>query len=77
MRTLPPGATIADHDRMRVFPAGLVTMVLCGAAQAGEQPTQPGRPLLQPPPLTIASPITDRFVVRAMYFRSTVSTTAR
>ena len=53
--------------------------ILCGAAQgrAEEPASQPQRPLLQPPVMQIASPITDRFAVRVMYFRPTVSTTAR
>lgn len=53
--------------------------ILCGAAQgrAEEPSTQPQRPLLQPPVEEIASPITDRFAVRAVYFRPSVSTIAR
>ena len=53
---------------------------LCAAAQAlpAEPPAeQPQRPLLQPPAMEIPSPITDRFAVRAVYFRPSISTTAR
>lgn len=57
---------------------GLVTIVLCGAVQAGEPSSaQPQRRLLEPPTVQVASPITDRFAVRAVFFRPSVSTTAR
>jgi hypothetical protein len=56
-----------------------MTTVLGLAAQgnAAEQSPQPQRPLLQPPVEVIPSPVSDRFAVRAMYFRSSISTTAR
>jgi hypothetical protein len=63
--------------RSRICP-GLVTIMLCGAVQAAEQSAaQPQRPLLQPPTAAVASPITDRFAVRAMYYRPSVSGIAR
>jgi hypothetical protein len=57
---------------------GLITVMLCGAVHAAEQSAaQSQRTLLQPPATQVASPITDRFVVRAMYFHPSVSGTAR
>lgn len=61
----------------RIHHIGLATLMLCGVAQAGEQSAPSQRPLLQPPTATVASPITDRFAVRAVYFRPSVSTTVR
>lgn len=52
-------------------------LLLAAQAMAGEPAQQPQRPLLQPPVEQIASPITDRFAVRGMYYRPSVSTTVR
>jgi hypothetical protein len=51
-------------------------MVVATASLAAE-PAPPQRELLQPPVSEIHSPITDRFAVRAVYFRPTVATTVR
>ena len=73
-----PAATIADHARMRPGICFGLFIVLSGAALAGEQPsTASRRPLLQPPSAQVVSPLTDRFAVRAVYFRPSVSTTVR
>lgn len=62
----------------RAIRHGLVALLLCGAANAAEQPAaSSGRRLLQPPTIEVPSPITDRFAVRAVYFRPSISTTAR
>lgn len=58
----------------------LIAAALCATVQgrAGEAPpSPPQRPLLQPPVLDVPSPITDRFTVRAMYFRPSISTIVR
>lgn len=57
----------------------LAAVVLGTAAQAiaGEPVPPPQRPLLQPPKVEIPSPITDRFAVRAVYYRPTVTTDVR
>lgn len=51
----------------------------CGGGDkllAGEATTA-GRVLLQPPPDVIASPITDRFAVRVLYYRPAIDNTLR
>jgi hypothetical protein len=69
---------MADHACMRMgLYIGVATIVVCGVARAGEPPPATQRRLLQPPSVQVASPITDRFVVRAVYFRPSVSTTVR
>jgi len=57
----------------------LATIMLgaVAAGRAGEAAPQPRRPLLQPPVEEIPSPITDRFAVRAMYYRPSITTTVR
>jgi outer membrane receptor protein involved in Fe transport len=64
---------------MRVPCLTLIAALLAVATQgnAGEPAPQPQRPLLQPPVVQIPSPITDRFAVRGMYFRPSVSTIVR
>lgn len=64
---------------MRVFLPVLAGIALGIVTQvhAADPAPQPQRPLLQPPVEEIPSPITDRFAVRALYFRPTISTTAR
>jgi hypothetical protein len=74
---LPPAITITHHARMRtVLHAALVTLALCGVARAAEQAASE-RQLLQPPKGQIASPITDRLAVRAMYFWPAIKTIVR
>jgi hypothetical protein len=58
-----------------VLVAAMLSASVPGAA--GEAAAQPQRPLLQPPVEDIPSPITDRFAVRAMYYRPSVTTTIR
>jgi hypothetical protein len=57
----------------------LAAAALCAAMQAnaGEPARPPQRPLLQPPKLIIPSPISDRFAIRAVYFRPTVTNDLR
>lgn len=64
---------------MRVPRLTLVAALLAVAMQgnAAEPAPPPQRPLLQPPVVGIPSPITDRFAVRGMFFRPTVSTIVR
>lgn len=59
----------------RFLPAALALGMLPTGADAGEPPAQ--RELLQPPTMSIASPITDRFAVRGLYFHSAVDTRVR
>ncbi|MEJ0098963.1 MAG: hypothetical protein WDO12_04150 [Pseudomonadota bacterium] len=67
----------------RVSRLVLAAALFCEAvlAQSGEAASdakpQPERKLLQPPVEEIASPITDRFAIRAVYFRPTVTTDLR
>jgi hypothetical protein len=63
---------------MRVPRITLVVALLAVSMQgsAGE-PAPPQRPLLQPPVVEVPSPITDRFAVRGMFFRPSVSTVVR
>jgi len=49
---------------------------LAGAAPASADRSAQ-RELLQPPQMSIASPITDRFAVRALFFMPAISTTVR
>lgn len=58
-----------------VLAAAMLSAVAAG--RAGEASPQPQRPLLQPPAEDIASPITDRFSVRVMYYRPSIATTVR
>ena len=58
-----------------VLAAAMLSAVAAG--RAGEAAPQPRRPLLQPPVEDIPSPITDRFAVRAMYYRPSITTTIR
>jgi hypothetical protein len=57
----------------------VVAAVACMAARvwSAEPAPPPQRPLLQPPVEEIPSPITDRFSVRAMYYRPSITTTVR
>lgn len=55
--------------------AALLAGLLPAAVQAGEPQSQ--RELLQPPTMSIASPITDRFAVRGLVFQSSVNTRVR
>ncbi len=69
----------------RVSRLVLAAALLCEAvcAQSGEAASdarprpQPERKLLQPPVEEIASPITDLFAIRAVYFRPTITTDLR
>ncbi|HTQ36920.1 MAG TPA: hypothetical protein VMH77_07775 [Steroidobacteraceae bacterium] len=67
---------------MRVFrvlslAALFATPFAAAPSLAADQPASPQRTLLQPPVVEIPSPITDRFAIRVVYFRPSVSTTAR
>ncbi len=55
----------------------LVATAFCTVGQSRAAEPPPPRPLLQPPVVEIPSPITDRFAVRAMYYRPSVSTIVR
>lgn len=55
--------------------AALVAGLLPAMAPAAESQSQ--RALLQPPTMSIASPITDRFAVRGLVFQSSVDTRVR
>lgn len=64
---------------MKAIPRLTGTLVLAAfvlPAFAAEQ-AAPGRELLQPPKVQVASPITDRFALRGVYFRPTVDTMVR
>lgn len=63
------------RTRHAILPTALLAGVLSTGAPAGEP--QPQRELLQPPTMSIASPITDRFAVRGLYFHSSVDTRVR
>jgi hypothetical protein len=63
---------------MRINQAFALVAALVGASTAWTAESVPAeRPLLQPPTSTTPSPLTDRFAVRAVFFRPSVSTTAR
>jgi hypothetical protein len=68
-----------DHSGMRVFQRALIalamTAVMPAAAVSAEAST--GRELLQPPRNVIASPINDRFAVRALFYRPDISNQLR
>jgi hypothetical protein len=68
-----------DDRSMHLVSRIALVAILCGAAlgRADEPSSATQRPLLQPPVEVIASPITDHFAVRVMYYRPSVSTTAR
>jgi len=67
------------HRRMRTVRGLLSLFMCCRAAQgiAADAPAPAQRPLLQPPVVDNPSPITDRFAIRLVYFRPSVSTTVR
>jgi hypothetical protein len=52
-------------------------VALAAQAPAGEAQPAPTRELLQPPKVVIASPITDRFAIRGLYFRPNITSQAR
>ena len=52
------------------------SLLVLDMAAAGEAPPAE-RVLLQPPKLSIPSPITDRFAVRGMFYRPAIGTTVR
>jgi hypothetical protein len=56
---------------------GLSSQVHSGEPSPSQPQPPPQRPLLQPPVVAIPSPITDRFAVRAMYFRPSITTVVR
>jgi hypothetical protein len=58
-----------------VLAAAMLSATALG--RAGEPAPQPQRPLLQPPVVEVPSPITDRFAVRAMFYRPSISTIVR
>jgi hypothetical protein len=60
-------------ERLVMAAAGLLVL---GAATAGEAPPAE-RVLLQPPKFSIPSPITDRMVVRGMFYRPSIGTIVR
>jgi hypothetical protein len=60
-------------ERLTLVAAGLLAL---GTAAAGEAPPAE-RVLLQPPRFSIPSPITDRMVVRGMFYRPAIGTTVR
>ncbi len=65
---------------MRTVSCLVLAVVVLGATargNAGEAAPQPQRPLLQPPVLEVPSPITDRFAIRAVYFRAAIVTDIR
>jgi hypothetical protein len=73
-----------DHRSMQAhFKFALLGAVFLGTASAiaaepaapTDQPAQ--RELLQPPKMSIASPITDRFAVRGLFFMPDISTLVR
>lgn len=62
---------------MKTLPT-LFLLAASAASMAGEPAPAAGqRELLQPPKSTIASPITDRFAVRAVYLRPSIDTLVR
>jgi hypothetical protein len=69
-----------DHGIMRTVSSLVLIAALLSAAapgMAGEAAPQPQRPLLQPPVVEVPSPITDRFSVRALFYRPSISTIVR
>jgi hypothetical protein len=67
-----------DHSSMRSVKITALAMLLVGmvsgvAAAEADAP----RELLKPPTFQIASPITDRFAVRGVYYLPSISTTVR
>jgi hypothetical protein len=62
-----------------VFRLVLAAAVLGAAVRvnAGEPAPAPQRPLLQRPKPVVPSPITDRFAIRALYFRPTITNDIR
>jgi hypothetical protein len=72
-----------DHRSMHALPRALLSAVLAlatGATFAAEQTsggTGTQRELLQPPRMQIASPITDRFAIRGLFYMSDITTTVR
>src|SRR5689334_279132 len=78
--TLQHAVTLPDHGAMRTVSRLVLAAAMLSAfapGEAGEASPQPQRPLLQPPVEDIPSPITDRFSVRAMYYRPSISTKVR
>lgn len=64
--------------RMRVFQRLALAVLVAGiAAQSLAQQADSGRVLLQPPPDVIASPISDRFALRVLYYGPTIGTNLR
>ncbi|MEO6186728.1 MAG: hypothetical protein ABIP38_03140 [Steroidobacteraceae bacterium] len=65
---------------LKLFLIGVSTLAASSvsAAQAPAQPEKDApRELLQPPKMSIASPITDRFAVRGLFYMPNVSTALR
>lgn len=60
-----------------LLPAIAVLSLLPSLLQAADAPPASGRVLLQPPKMSIASPITDRFALRGVYMRPDISTAVR
>src|SRR5688572_28289064 len=75
---LRPAAPLADHADMRMtlrLVLGAAAAVAAGMAPAGEAGS--GRVLLQPPPVVVPSPITDRFAVRVLYYEPAINNRLR
>jgi hypothetical protein len=72
-----------DHPAMQRHLKALLAGLMAAAppAFAAEPPAQPEagstRQLLQPPKMAIASPITDRFAVRGLFYMPDISTALR
>src|ERR1700722_19425526 len=62
---------------MRSWSLGPVMLALAGAAAAAPVVPPPAHDYLPPPPLPVASPITDHFALRAGFFWGSVSTFGR
>jgi hypothetical protein len=73
LRGLPDHHPMRNIERFVLAAAGLLFL---GVAAAGEAPPAE-RVLLQPPKFAIASPITDRFAIRGMFYRPALSTIVR
>jgi hypothetical protein len=78
------GTGLPDHPCMQAhFKSVLIGVAALAASPvfAGEAPAQPEkeapRQLLQPPTMSIASPITDRFAVRGLFYMPKISTGLR